>query len=98
MSTNQVTLRRTPVTWAIYGAIGAWAAFVYLSGPVSPILVDDLGVTAAAPAVPPAVPPALPLVTCAAVPGVIGPKAVFHAAFFMSRDDSLRIRTGLPLL
>ncbi len=48
MSDSGVVLRRTPVTWAIYGAIGSWAAFVYLSGPVSPILVEDLGVTAAA--------------------------------------------------
>ena len=48
MNGSPAVLRRTPVTWAIYGAIGSWAAFVYLSGPVSPILVDDLGVTAAA--------------------------------------------------
>ncbi len=40
-------LHRTPVTWAIYGANGAWAAFVYLAGPISPILTEDLGVSVA---------------------------------------------------
>ncbi len=41
-------LRRTPITWAIYGVNGAWAAFIYLTGPVSPILVEDLGMSLAA--------------------------------------------------
>lgn len=40
-------LKRTPVTWSIYAATGAWAAFIYLAGPISPILADDLGVAAA---------------------------------------------------
>lgn len=37
-------LHRTPVTWAMYGVNGAWASFVYLSGPISPIVADALGV------------------------------------------------------
>lgn len=37
-------LRRTPLTWAIYASNGAWASFVYLSGPVAPIIATDLGV------------------------------------------------------
>lgn len=41
-------LHRTPVTWAIYGVNGAWAAFIYLTGPVSPILSADLGMSLAA--------------------------------------------------
>lgn len=41
-------LHRTPVTWAIYGMNGAWASFIYLSGPVSPVLVEDLGISLAA--------------------------------------------------
>lgn len=41
-------LQRTPVTWAIYGVNGAWAAFIYLTGPVSPILSADLGMSLAA--------------------------------------------------
>ena len=38
-------LHRTPITWAIYGVNGAWAAFIYLTGPVSPILSEDLGMS-----------------------------------------------------
>ncbi len=38
-----MALHRTPITWAIYGVSGAWASFIYLSGPVSPVLVEDLG-------------------------------------------------------
>ena len=41
-------LHRTPITWAIYGVNGAWAAFIYLTGPLSPILVEDLGMSLAA--------------------------------------------------
>ena len=41
-------LHRTPITWAIYGVNGAWAAFIYLTGPVSPILGEDLGMSLAA--------------------------------------------------
>ncbi len=41
-------LRRTPVTWALYGVNSAWASFIYLSGPVSPILSEDLGMSLAA--------------------------------------------------
>ena len=41
-------LQRTPITWAIYGVNGAWAAFIYLTGPVSPILAEDLGMSLAA--------------------------------------------------
>ena len=41
-------LHRTPITWAIYGVNGAWAAFIYLTGPVSPILSEDLGMSLAA--------------------------------------------------
>ncbi len=41
-------LQRTPITWAIYGVNGAWAAFIYLTGPVSPILSEDLGMSLAA--------------------------------------------------
>lgn len=37
-------LQRTPLTWAMYGANGAWASFVYLSGPVSPVVSESLGV------------------------------------------------------
>lgn len=40
--------RRTPITWAIYGSIGAAASFVYLVGPIAPILVNDLGLTPSA--------------------------------------------------
>ena len=40
-------LHRTPVTWAIYGVNGAWASFIYLSGPVSPVLAEDLGMSLA---------------------------------------------------
>lgn len=42
-----VGLQRTPLTWAIYAATGAWASFVYLAGPVAPVLAGDLGVPAA---------------------------------------------------
>lgn len=42
-----MAVQRTPVTWSVYAATGAWAAFIYLAGPVSPVLVDDLGVAAA---------------------------------------------------
>jgi MFS family permease len=45
---HPMRLRRTPITWAIYGVNGAWAAFIYLTGPVSPILVGDLGISLAA--------------------------------------------------
>lgn len=38
-------LSRTPLTWAIYGVNGAWASFVYLAGPIAPILAEDLGVS-----------------------------------------------------
>jgi MFS family permease len=44
---RSMRLHRTPITWAIYGVNGAWAAFVYLSGPVSPILSEDLGMSLA---------------------------------------------------
>ena len=37
-------MRRTPLTWALYGSAGAWASFVYLTGPVAPVLAADLGV------------------------------------------------------
>ncbi len=37
-------LRRTPITWAIYGVNSAWASFVYLTGPIAPILAEELGV------------------------------------------------------
>lgn len=47
MSTPNDKLLRTPVTWAIYGSIGAWAGFIYLTGPISPVLAEDLGVAAA---------------------------------------------------
>lgn len=43
-----VGLRRTPLTWAIYAATGAWASFVYLAGPVAPVMAADLGVPTAA--------------------------------------------------
>ena len=43
-----MALLRTPVTWAIYGMNGAWASFVYLSGPIAPILAEDLGVAVGA--------------------------------------------------
>ncbi len=39
-----VILLRTPVTWAIYGLNAAWASVIYLVGPISPVLADDLGV------------------------------------------------------
>jgi MFS family permease len=42
-----VGLRRMPLTWAIYAASGAWASFVYLSGPASPVITQDFGVPAA---------------------------------------------------
>lgn len=42
-----VGLRRTPLTWAIYAATGAWASFIYLSGPAAPVMTADLGVPAA---------------------------------------------------
>jgi fucose permease len=38
-------LHRTAITWAIYGVNGAWAAFIYLTGPISPILSEDLGMS-----------------------------------------------------
>lgn len=38
-------LRRTPITWALYGVNGAWASFIYLSGPVAPVLTEDLGMS-----------------------------------------------------
>lgn len=38
-----MTLRRTPVTWATYGLNAAWASVIYLVGPISPIVADDLG-------------------------------------------------------
>ncbi|MGB7979523.1 MAG: MFS transporter [Candidatus Nanopelagicales bacterium] len=41
-------LQRTPITWAIYGVNGAWASFIYLSGPIAPILAEDLGVSVGA--------------------------------------------------
>jgi fucose permease len=41
-------LHRTAITWAIYGVNGAWAAFIYLTGPISPILSEDLGMSLAA--------------------------------------------------
>lgn len=37
-------MRRTPLTWALYGSAGAWASFVYLTGPVAPVLAEDLGI------------------------------------------------------
>lgn len=40
-----VALRRTPITWALYGVNGAWASFIYLSGPVAPVLTEDLGMS-----------------------------------------------------
>jgi fucose permease len=39
-----VELRRTPMTWAIYACSSAFASFIYLSGPLAPVLVDALGV------------------------------------------------------
>jgi fucose permease len=42
-----IGLRRTPLTWAIYAATGAWASFVYLTGPVAPVMAADLGVPTA---------------------------------------------------
>ena len=45
---RSMRLRRTPVTWALYGVNGAWASFIYLTGPVSPILSEDLGMSLAA--------------------------------------------------
>ncbi len=41
-------LLRTPITWAIYGVNGAWASFIYLSGPIAPIMAEDLGVSVGA--------------------------------------------------
>jgi len=38
-------MRRTPLTWALYGVNGAWASFVYLSGPIARILAEDMGVS-----------------------------------------------------
>ncbi len=43
-----MALQRTPITWAIYGVNGAWASFIYLSGPIAPILAEDLGVSVGA--------------------------------------------------
>jgi predicted MFS family arabinose efflux permease len=40
-----VGMHRTPMTWAIYGVNGAWASFVYLSGPIARILAEDMGVS-----------------------------------------------------
>lgn len=37
-------MHRTPMTWALYGVNGAWASFVYLSGPIARIIADDMGV------------------------------------------------------
>ncbi len=37
-------LQRTPMTWTLYAATGAWASFVYLTGPISPVLAADLGI------------------------------------------------------
>jgi MFS family permease len=42
-----MAMRRTPITWALYGVNGAWASFVYLSGPIARILAEDLGVAVA---------------------------------------------------
>ncbi len=42
-----VGLQRTPLTWAIYAATGAWASFIYLTGPVAPVMAADLGVPTA---------------------------------------------------
>jgi MFS family permease len=42
-----VGLQRTPLTWAIYATTGAWASFIYLAGPVAPVIAEDLGVPAA---------------------------------------------------
>lgn len=38
-------MRRTPLTWALYCVNGAWASFVYLSGPIARILAEDMGVS-----------------------------------------------------
>lgn len=37
-------MHRTPMTWALYGVNGAWASFVYLSGPIARIIAEDMGV------------------------------------------------------
>ncbi|MCU0302281.1 MAG: MFS transporter [Candidatus Nanopelagicales bacterium] len=37
-------LQRTPITWAIYACGSAWASFLYLAGPLAPVLAEALGV------------------------------------------------------
>lgn len=41
-----VGIVRTPATWAIYAATGAWASFIYLTGPIAPVLAADIGISA----------------------------------------------------
>ena len=39
-----MALRRVPLTWSIYGVGAAWACFIYLMGPISPVVAEALGV------------------------------------------------------
>jgi MFS family permease len=82
-----MALTRTPITWAIYGVNGAWASFVYLSGPLAPILAEDLGVAVGAAG----------LVGTALAAGIATASATGPAAIARYGRDGT-IRRGLVLL
>lgn len=80
-------LRRTPMTWAIYACGAAWASFIYLAGPMAPVLVDALGVPLAWAG----------LVGTAMAAGAITAAALTPAVVArLGRDATMR--TGLGLL
>lgn len=85
----RVGVQRTPVTWAIYGGTGAWASYVYLAGPVAPVLAADLGVAAGSAGL-----VGTALAAGLASASVTGPAAVRR----LGRDTAMRVGLGAMAL
>ena len=85
----RVGVQRTPVTWAIYGGTGAWASYVYLAGPVAPVLAADFGVAAGSAGL-----VGTALAAGLASASVTGPVAVRR----LGRDTAMRVGLGAMAL
>lgn len=84
-----MALRRTPVTLAVYGVNGAWASFIYLSGPLARVMTEDLGVSVAAAGL-----VGTALAAGMVTAGATGPATVRR----MGRDGATRMALGGLLL
>jgi fucose permease len=84
-----MALHRTPLTWALYGTSAAFASFIYLTGPIAPILAEDLGVAVGAAGL-----VGTALAAGIATASVTGPAAIAR----LGRDRTIRIGLVVALL